>query len=48
MWTPPGFVPNAEDPEHAFNQTSGQNAFWDDQTKQWTDSKTGQPLDFEQ
>lgn len=48
VWTPPGFVPDAGDPDRSFNQTTGQNAFWDDKAKSWIDTKTGKALTYEQ
>jgi hypothetical protein len=32
------------DPARAFNPTTGQNAYWDPDKGQWTDSKTGDAL----
>jgi hypothetical protein len=47
-WTPPGYAPNAGDPDRAFNQTTGGNAVWDDKAGRWIDTKTGQSLSYEQ
>jgi hypothetical protein len=43
-WYPAGFKPEPNDPDHMFNEKTGQNASWDEQNHQWIDSKTGQPL----
>lgn len=48
VWTPPGFVPDASDPDRSFNQTTGQNAVWDEKAGKWIDTKTGKPLTYEQ
>jgi len=47
-WTPPGYVPNVGDPDRAFNQTTGDNAVWDEKTGQWIDAKTGESLSYDQ
>jgi len=48
VWLPPGFVHDPGDPSRAFNQTSGGNAVWDDEAQRWIDTKTGNPLTYEQ
>lgn len=48
VWTPPGYVPDPDDPSRAFNQTSGGNAVWDDEAQRWIDAKTGSSLSYEQ
>ena len=35
---------NGLDQGHAFNSKTGQNAHWDPDKGQWTDSKTGSPV----
>ncbi|GAC1576648.1 MAG: hypothetical protein NVS3B18_10480 [Candidatus Dormibacteria bacterium] len=40
----PGFEMNPEDPDHAFNPNTGQNAHWDEEKERWVDSKTGEPM----
>lgn len=39
-----GFEHHPDNPDHAFNPETGQNASWDDEKQQWIDSKSGQPL----
>lgn len=48
VWTPPGYVPDPDDPSRAFNQTTGGNAVWDDDARRWIDAKTGSPVSYEQ
>jgi hypothetical protein len=47
-WMPPGFVPEPGDPNHLFNQTTGQNAVWNDKTGSYIDTQTGKALPYAQ
>lgn len=47
-WRPPGFTPDAGDSDRIFNSTTGQNGVWDDKSGKWIDTKTGQPISYEQ
>ena len=42
---PHGFVQAVIDADHASNLSTGQNAFWDNESQRWTDSKTGELMD---
>lgn len=48
VWRPPGFVTSPDDSSRLFNQLSGQNAVWDEDGRRWIDSKTGEPISYEQ
>ncbi len=48
VWRPPGFVPDPGDSSHLFDRATGQNAAWDNDNKQWIDTRTGKPLGYEQ
>lgn len=39
-----GWEHNPDDPDHAYNPNTGQNAHWDEEHQQWKDSASGQPL----
>lgn len=47
-WRPPGFVPASGDPDRLFNQTTGQNAVWDDKAGGYIDTQTGKAIGYEQ
>ena len=46
VWVHQGWKIGPDDPDHMFNDKTGQNANWDEGDHQWIDSSTGQPIGY--